>query len=100
MANIFLQDVLAEQNRQQDTNGGTDEIQQKRILELRVDDQVADAVGQLLDDNSGGTSEESRRDAEYQHETTVTHVRRTPCVEAVNPSIDFILEFTHDCSRF
>ena len=98
MANIFLQDVLAEQNRQQDTNGRADEIQQEGILELRVDDQIADAMCQFLDDDSGGTGQETRRDAEYQHETTVGHVCRPPFVELVNPPVDFV--FQHGFSRF
>jgi hypothetical protein len=47
---------------------------------------------QLLDDDGGGTGEESRRDAEQNHETAVGHVGHTPRVELVNPSVDFILE--------
>ena len=100
MTNIFFQDVLAEQNRQKNTDGGADEIKQERILELRVDDQVANAVRHFLDDYGGGTSKESRRNAEYQHKTTIRHMRGAPCIKAVNPSVDFVFDFTHDYSRF
>ena len=97
MSDILLQDELTEKNGQQDTDGRANEIQQMRVGKRRVDDmviyQVADAMRQLLDDDGGSTSEEARRDAEYQHETTVTHVRRPPCVEAVNPSVEPFLEF-------
>ncbi len=61
--------------------------------------QITNAVGKFLDDDSGSTSEETRRDAEYQHETAVGHVRRPPYVEAVNPSVDFVFGFTH-CLTF
>ena len=100
VTDVLLEDVLAEQDSQQDTDGGADEIKQVGIVELRVDDQIADTVGQLLDDDSSGTGQESRRDAEYQHETTVGHVRCAPCVEAINPSVDFVFGFTHGHSRF
>ena len=96
MADILLQDELTEEYGQQDTDGGTNEIQQMGVGKRRVDDmvihQIADTVGQLLDDDSSRTSEETCWDAEYQHETTVGHVRRTPCVEAVNPSVELVLK--------
>ena len=67
MADILLQDELTKQYGQQDTDGGTNEIQQIGVGKRRVDDmvihQIADAVGQFLDDDSGSTSEETRRDA-------------------------------------
>ena len=63
-----------------------------RIIELRVDDQVADTVGQLLDDHSGRPRQESRRNAEYQHETAVGHVSRAPRIEAVNPFVELVLK--------
>ena len=97
MADLLFQDVLAKQNGKQDTDGGTDKIQQERILELRIDDQIADAMRQLLDDDSGSTRKESRRDAEYQHETTVRHVGQAPLVEAVNPSIKLVFEGHLSC---
>ena len=100
MADVLLEDVLTEQDGQQDTDGGANEIKQVGIVELRVDDQIANAVCQFLDDDSGGTSQETRWDAEYQHETTVGHVRRTPCIEAVNPSVDFVFGFTHNLTFF
>ena len=40
----------------------------------------------------GSSRQKSRRDAEYQHETTVGHVRRSPRVEAVNPLVYLFLE--------
>ena len=100
VTDIFLQDVLAEQDGQQDTDGGTDEVKNMGVVELCIDDQVADTVGQLLDDDSSCTSKETRWNAEQNHETAVGHVRRPPCVEAVNPSVDFIFGFTHGCSFF
>ena len=72
----------------------------KRRVDNLVIHQIANAVGQLLDNDSSGTGKKTRRDADNQHETAVGHVRRPPYVEAVNPSVDSILEFTHDCSRF
>ena len=90
MTHVLLQDELAEQDGQQDTDGGTDEIQQMGLVELRIDDQVANAMGQLLDDDCRSTCHKTRRDAEYQHETTVGHVCRAPSVEAINPSVDSI----------
>ena len=62
----------------------------------RVDDmvihQVADTMGKLLDNDGGRTGEETSRYAEYQHKTTVGHVRRTPIIEAVNPSVELVLK--------
>ena len=100
VTDILFQDVLAEQDGQQDTDGRTDKIKDVRVVELRIDDQVADTVGQLLDNDSSCTCKETRGDAEQNHETAVGHVRRPPCVEAVNPSVDFIFGFTHGCSFF
>ena len=92
MPNVFFQDVLAEQNRQQDTDGGADEIKNVGVLELRVDNQVADAMRQLFYDYSSGSRQKSRRDAEYQHETAVGHVCRSPRIEAVNPLVYLFLK--------
>ena len=92
VTDILFQDVLAEQDGQQDADGGTDEVKNMGVVELRIDDQVADTVSQLFNDNSGRTGEESRRDAEYQHKPTVGHVRRPPCVEAVNPSVELVFK--------
>ena len=97
---IFLQDVLAEQDGQQDTDGGADEVKDMGIVELRIDDQIADAMGQLLDDDSSRTSEETRWNAKQNHKTAVGHMRRPPSVEAINPSVDFIFGFTHVCFFF
>ena len=62
------------------------------VVELRVDNQVADAMRQFLDDDCGGTSAKTRRDAEYQHETAVGHVSRAPRIEAVNPFVELVLK--------
>ena len=98
MPDLFFQDVFAKQDGQQDADGGTNEIEEMRVVELRIDDQVADAMRQFLDDDCGGTRTKTRRDAEYQHETAVGHVCRPPFVELVNPSVDFV--FQHGFSRF
>ena len=98
MADIFFQDVLTEKDGQQDTDGGTDEIEEMGIVELRVDDQVADAMGQLLDNDSSSTRKEPCRDAKQQHEAAVRHVGRTPGIELVNLLV--YLVFEHSLSRF
>jgi hypothetical protein len=100
VAYFFLQDILAEQDGQQDTDGGADEIKDVGIVELCVDDKVADEMRQLLDDDGGCACEETRRDAEYQHETTVAQMRRTPRVEAVDPSFDLVFDFAHGFALF
>ena len=92
MPDVFFQDVFAKKYGEQDTDGRTDEIKEMRIVELRIDDQIADAVGQFLDDDCCRTREEARRDAENQHETTVGHMRGAPCVELVNPSVELVFE--------
>ena len=92
MANMLLQDVLAKQDGQQDTDGGADEKEEMCILTLKIEHQFTDAVGQLLDDDGGGSCEEACRDAEQQHEAAIRHVGRAPGVELVNPSVEFVLK--------
>ena len=69
-----------------------DEIQDMGVIELRIDDQIADAMRQFLDDDGCRTCEKTRRNAEYQHETAVGHVSRAPRVEAINPFVELVFK--------
>ena len=90
MTDIFLQDVLAEQDCQQDTYGGANEIKDVGLVELCIDDNITDAVCQLLNDDSGCSGQKTCGDAEQNHETAIRHVSCTPIVELVNPSVEFV----------
>ena len=56
-------------------------------------------MSQFLDNDSCGTCQETRRDAEQNHETAVGHVGRTPCVELVNPSVELVFKHGFSCFK-
>ena len=69
------------------------------IIALDIEDQFADAMCQLLDNDGSCTRKETRRDAEQNHETAVGHVGRTPCVELVYPSVELVFEHGFSCFK-
>ena len=95
MADLLPQEELAETDGEQDAHRGKDKIEKLGMLDSDAHHHVADAVGQLLDDDGRQPCEETRRDADQQQELVVGQMGLPPFVELLNPLAYLLFEHAH-----